>query len=123
MNLELIREIAEYITEEGLERTSNGSYYAYYEELAKEFHVSFKDIRENAEDIIAAFDYDIVAEADYDYEAFDIMFYLQYCCEHCSTYQDGDRCYEECSACDCWCDSFEEDEKDEDVCLDKLEKE
>ena len=39
-----------------------------------------------------------------------MMFYLQYCCEHCAQYMIGKRCYEECSHCDCWCDDFDDED-------------
>lgn len=104
-------QIAEWITETGLEHTTNGSYYSYFEEIADEFKISESWVKEHVKDIENCFDFDIVAECDIDDESFGMTFYLHYCCEHCGTYTEGKRCYEECSGCDCWCDSMEEDDE------------
>ena len=108
--MKLYKEIADWITETGLEHTSNGSYYSYFEEIANVFAVSEEWVREHIEDIEDCFDFDVVAECDVDEEAFGLTFYLQYCCEHCGRYLNGKRTYESCAnSCDCWCDEMEED--------------
>ena len=106
---EIYENIAEFITETGLEHTSNGSYYSYFEEIAKAFEVSVEWVKEHSQDIVDSFDFDVVAECELDDESFGLMFYLDYVCEKCQTYIDGNRCYEECGSCDCWCDSMDED--------------
>jgi len=107
--VKLYKEIADWITETGLEHTSNGSYYSYFEEIAEVFAVSEEWVKKHVKDIEDCFDFDVVAECDVDDKAFDLMFYLQYCCEHCSRYIEGNRCYENCgNSCDCWCDVMEE---------------
>ncbi len=110
---ELYKEIAEWITETGLEHTSNGSYYSYFEEIEKVFHVTEEWIKEHSQDIVDCFDFDVVAECELDDESFGLMFYLDYVCEKCQTYIDGNRCYDECGSCDCWCDNMDEDYEDE----------
>ena len=112
MIMEKFKEIADYITEAGLDYTSNGSYIAYFNELEELFDVSVEWIKEHAEDISDAFDYEIVAECIIEDDCFDMMFYMQYCCEHCDTYKDGKRCYKECCSCECWCDGFNVSEED-----------
>lgn len=104
---EFYREIAEWITETGLEHTTNGSYYAYFEEIAEVFFVTEEWVKEHTTDIEECFDFDVIAECDIDDESFGMTFYLQYCCEHCSVYTQGKRHSEECGSCECWCDSFE----------------
>ena len=107
---EVYKEIAEWITEYGLEGTTTGNYIIYFETIAKEFHTPVGWVKEHAEDIESWFNFDVVAECIIDDECFDMMFYLQYCCEHCAVYNDGNRCYDECSSCDCWDDNFEDEE-------------
>ena len=114
-NENLFEKIAEYITGTGTSNTSNGSYYVYFTDIVKMFNVTEEWVREHAEDIEEQFDWDVVAECDIDDESFGMMFYLDYCCEKCSTYINGYRCYEECESCDCWCDSMDEDYKPEEV--------
>lgn len=102
----MINKIAGYITETGLESTSNGSYYAYFEKIAQAFDLSEEWVKIHAADIKDCLDFDIVAECGIEEDSFSLTFYLQYCCEHCGTYRDGKRCYGECSSCECWCDSW-----------------
>ena len=101
----LFKEIAGYITEVGLEHTTNGSYYAFYEEIADKFQLNIHWIKNNANKIYEELDFDIVAECSIEKDSFGMTFYLQYCCEHCERYKQGKRNYENCSSCDCWCDS------------------
>lgn len=54
-------------------------------------------------------DWEVVAECDIEDDSFSLYFYLQYCCEHCGAYKNGNRCYENCSSCDCWCDDMEDE--------------
>ena len=105
---EFYKEIADWITEYGLNGTTTGNYIIYYDTIAKAFCVPEEWVREHAGDIEYCLDFDIVAECYIDGTCFDMMFYLQYCCEHCAQYMIGKRCYEECSHCDCWCDSMDE---------------
>lgn len=107
----IYKRIADSITENALTQTSNGSYITYFESLAEEFEVTEEWIKEHAEDIENEFDFDIVAECVIEDDCFDMMFYLQYCCEHCGRYQEGKRCWENCSSCECWCDSMDEEEE------------
>ena len=111
-NKELYKQIAEWITETGLEHTSNGSYYAYFEEIAEQFQVSEAWVKAHVSDIEEYFDTEIIAEWETDDESFGMMFYLQYCCEHCSTYLNGSRCYDECSSCECWVDDMDGENED-----------
>ena len=106
---EYFREIAEWMTETGLERTCSGSYYIYFEDIAKTFHVTTEWVREYSKDIMNWLDWEIIAECDIEDDSFSLYFYLQYCCEHCATYKDGNRCYEKCGGCDCWCNEMEEE--------------
>ena len=97
-------EIAEWLTEYGLEGTTNGSYYVAFVQVAEAFKVSPEWVKEHAEDIENSFDYDVVTDCEIEDDSFGMNFYLQYCCEHCGTYIDGNRCSERCSSCDCWCE-------------------
>ena len=114
-NKDLFEKIAEWITETGTSKTSNGSYYVYFTDIVKMFNVTEEWVRKHAEDIEECFDWDVVAECDIDDESFGMMFYLHYVCEKCTTYIKGNRCYEECENCDCWCDSMDENYEPEET--------
>lgn len=100
--------IAEWVTEFGLNGTTNGSYYVPFGKVADAFKLSIGWIRAHAEDIENCFDYDIVADSSIEGDSFGMNFYLQYCCEHCSTYINGNKCSKECCNCECWCGEEEE---------------
>ena len=112
--MELYEQIAEYITEQGLENTTTGSYYVYFYDIASCFEVSEDWVKEHTQDIEDCFDWEIVSDCEVDDEAFGMWFYLQYCCEHCSCYKDGNRCRSECCNCDIWCDSMEDEDWEDD---------
>ena len=103
------QEIADYITDVGTTNTSNGSYYVYFSDIEKHFNLPIGWVKVNAEDIEECFDWDVVAECDIDDESFGMYFNLHYVCEKCATYIDGNRCYDECCNCECWCDNMDED--------------
>lgn len=107
---ETYEKIAERIMETGLEETTNGSRIMYFDEISEEFNVTEEWIKNHTADIKDCFNYEVVAECLIDDECFDMMFYLQYCCERCGVYKNGDRCHDECCSCECWCDSFEDEE-------------
>lgn len=109
---ELYEKIAEWIEETGTTKTSNGSYYIYFTDIAEAFKVSVEWVKEHTEDIKDYLYYlDSVAECDIDDESFGMHFYLHYVCEKCPTYQIGHKCHEECEDCDCWCEPRDEDYK------------
>lgn len=108
-NENLFQQIAEYIIDVGTSNTSNGSYYVYFTDIAKMFDVTVEWVKEHTTDVEECFDWDVVAECDIDDESFGMFFYLHYVCEKCNTYINGNRCYENCKNCDCWCDSMYED--------------
>ena len=119
--LQLFKNIADWITEIGLDRTTTGNYYVCFSDIAEIFRVSVDWIKKHTSDIEDYFDYDVVSECEIDHESFGMWFYLEYCCEHCGTYQTGNRCYEECSACDCWDDNMNEETDEYEDCEEDYE--
>lgn len=95
--------IAKWVTQAGLEYTTNGSYYAYFDVISQEFNVSTEWIRKHAVEISGQFDSEVVLECEVDSESFSLMFDLQCCCEHCITYKGGERSIKNCRHCECWC--------------------
>lgn len=108
MNEKLIKEIAEYCTETGLNNTLSGNYIIEFADIAECFDIDVELVRENAEEISCHIEH--LLDIDIYEDEFNMMFEGHACCERCSTYQDGNRCAEECEGCcDVWCEDMDED--------------
>ena len=66
-------------------------------------------MKQNYEKIYDELNFDVISEFDIEDDSFRMYFYLQYCCEHCGRYKEGNRNFNNCSGCDCWCDGMEEE--------------
>lgn len=99
----IFEEIANWICETGMERTTNGQHYIDFTEIATQFNVSIDWIKVNTSQIepyLHSFlDYNI------DDESFDMNFEGNECCKRCGNYCS--RSKGNCSGCELWFDEYE----------------
>ena len=76
---DLASQIATYITDDGCEHTTNGSWAVYFDEIAEHFNVTEEEVKACAEKVVDILDYDVVADVELYGDCFDMMFYLYYC--------------------------------------------
>lgn len=70
--------IAEYLIDEGTDKTHSGNYHFSFTEVNERFGTSLLSDREMLEKIVSSLDSEIVADVDTS-EDFDLTFYLDYC--------------------------------------------
>lgn len=70
--------IAEYLIDEGTDKTHSGNYHFSFAEVNERFGTSLPSDREMLEKIVSSLDSEIVADVDTS-EDFDLTFYLDYC--------------------------------------------
>ncbi|WP_417111535.1 hypothetical protein [Hominenteromicrobium sp.] len=70
--------IAEYLIDEGTDKTHSGNYHFSFTEVNERFGTSLPSDREMLEKIVSSLDSEIVADVDTS-EDFDLTFYLDYC--------------------------------------------
>lgn len=70
--------IAEYLIDEGTDKTHSGNYHFSFAEVNERFGTSLPGDKEMLEKIVSALDSEIVADVDAT-EDFDLTFYLDYC--------------------------------------------
>ena len=74
--------IAEYLIDEGTDKTHSGNYHFSFAEVNERFGTSLPGDKEMLEKIVSALDSEIVADVDAT-EDFDLTFYLDYCPYRC----------------------------------------